>query len=60
MPDVTVRTQGTANYEIADPDVIVIIRNEDGEIINGSGGVLRGMVPTLGSAVLGYMTIGGD
>lgn len=58
MPDVTVnRTQAA---EIADPDVIVIIRNEDGEIINGSGGVLRGMVPTLGSAVLGFMTIGGD
>lgn len=38
-------------------DVIVIVE-KDGIIINGTGGVLKGMNSELGIGKLGYMTLG--
>ena len=39
------------------PDVTVILMM-DGEIVNGTEGVLEGLNGTLGKGVLGYMTLG--
>ncbi len=44
---------------IPDPDVIVIVW-KDNQIVNGTGGVLKGMSSALGRGVLGIMRLGVD
>ena len=43
--------------EVKTPDVTVIL-TRDGDIVNGSTGVVEGLSGMLGKGVLGYMTLG--
>ena len=46
-----------ADKNIKDADVTVII-TKDGDVVNANGGILKGLAPIMGEALLGFMKLG--
>lgn len=57
MKTAIVATDEKVNDRVPDPDVLIILQKGN-RIVNGTGGVMNGLIPKLGKGKLGFMKLG--